>query len=445
MRSKTSYPLGTYPLGTPRLTTDLTSLEEGGRTSERDLAREAVRRGAEPGQVFDLLWKWRQARGRVKRAQRALDPDFRAPSRQPSFRLKPIVLRDEFADVAADWDAPIDTDMIRWEHQRCRLAALSEFEAFPALVRQSFGVLPEPKKIPTPKQAQAMESAHEKAAEKYVRMRALYYVFGYSDPPRFLNSIQAARVLEHDVEYGVHPKFAERLGLLSEAILKRDPSLRGRVSTVIKSAIGLQPRPIAGESKPTISNHAFGLAVDLDATTNPMIKDRAVIGVLNSVVGEPSFDFGRFAVDPKENPHLLTETAYARLREASLRVQDWLKHHLYDVKLSLPEDPEACRDLQSREVADENVTRMRILTSRVPWKELEAWARNGILTIPLALVLALRKDLNFEWGGEYNHSKDMMHFELRYWDIIPRDEGLETFPKGKPCRPLEALFPKTSR
>src|SRR5262249_2934878 len=103
MGSKTPYPLGSYSLQLRRLTTDVTSLEQGSRISERDLAREAVRRGAEPGQVFDLLWKWRQARGRVKRAKRALDPDFKAP-RQPSFRLKPIVLRDEFADVAADWD-----------------------------------------------------------------------------------------------------------------------------------------------------------------------------------------------------------------------------------------------------------------------------------------------------------------------------------------------------
>jgi hypothetical protein len=424
------------------LTTDLSSLGQGGRISERDLARVAVRRGAEPGQVFDLLWKWRQARGGLKRANRALDPAFKAPSHHRSLGL---VLRDEFADVAADWDTPIATDMIRWEHQRCRLAALSEFEALPGLVRQSFGALHEPKKTPTPKQAQAIESAHNKAAEKYVHMRALYYVFGYSDPPKFLNTIQVARVLDHDVEYGVDRKFAERLALLSDAIVKRDPSLKGHFPAVIKSAIGLQLRPIAGESKPTISNPAFGLAVDLDATTNPMIKDRAVIAVLNSVVGEPSFDFGRFAVDPKENPHLVTETAYARLREASLRVQDWLKHHLYDVKLSLPEEPEACRDSQSREVADDNVRKMRVLTSRVPWKELEAWSRHGILTIPLALVLAMRKDLNLQWGGEYNHSKDVMHFELSYWDIIPRDEGLEAFPKGKPCRPLEALFPKTPR
>jgi hypothetical protein len=86
------------------------------------------------------------------------------------------------------------------------------------------------------------------------------------------------------------------------------------------------------------------------------------------------------------------------------------------------------------------VLKFRSLSRKVSRRELEAWAREGILTVPLVLVLAM-KDLMFGWGGEYEGSKDMMHFELNYWRIVPRDAGFEQTPKGTPCRPLDELSP----
>jgi hypothetical protein len=447
---KTPAPLGISPsrfsLGEEPLNVEWSGLDTGwGPETERLMAREAIRRGADSGQVFQLLWKWRQARGHARRSLALLRG---SPLPGPSFGLgaRPFRLADEFADVAYEMDRPIDFEMIQVEHRSYRRAALDEYETLPAHVKRSFGdpapLTAKGSHQPTERQLRDFANAQTKAAEKYLAMRPLYYMFGYSDPPRFLKTIQPSRMVGHDVDYGLHPEFAKRLQGLAEALVNRDPSLRNREGTVLRSAIGLQPRAVAGESRPSLSNHAFGLAVDVDAITNPMLKDGTVIRILNWVVGEPSFDFGEYVVGPKEHVALPTETAYARLKEASLRVQDWLKRHLYDLQVSRPEDPDAAADQQSRELADDDVRNFRILSDRVPRRDLEAWAREGILTIPLSLVLAM-KDLQFGWGGEYEHSKDMMHFELNYWDIVPRDSGFEGVRKGQPCRLLDELTPES--
>jgi hypothetical protein len=443
MGKKPAGPLGIttsrFSLGLEPLSADFGGLENtGGAEFEREVVREAIRRGADPGSAFQLLWRWRQAQGHARRSigrLRAAPP----PSGY-SFGLTPIALREDLADVAAASDPPIDVDAIRAEYRIYVQESLNQLATLPLHVRRSFG---EPKPLgdkATDKQVKAFNDSQAVTNEKYVRMRSLYYVFGYGDPTRFLKTITPVNMLGHDVDYGVHPAFAEGLQPLRDKLIQRDPTLATRLGGLFKSAIGLQPRPVAGESRPSISNHAFGLAVDIDALTNPMIKDAEVKRILSWVVNEPSFDFGQLAVEASEHPTAPTETAYARLQEASRRVQDWLKRHLYDTQTSWPEDTSAAEDLQSREDVSEDVLKFRSLSRKVSRRELEAWAREGILTVPLVLVLAM-KDLMFGWGGEYEGSKDMMHFELNYWRIVPRDAGFEQTPKGTPCRPLDELSP----
>ena len=76
------------------------------------------------------------------------------------------------------------------------------------------------------------------------------------------------------------------------------------------------------------------------------------------------------------------------------------------------------------------IERVQVLLKFHRMAELEAWADRGIQTIPIELAAAMAQ-LGFRWGAMYEHTKDVMHFELLATDVVKPDSAR---------RPLEELL-----
>ena len=74
--------------------------------------------------------------------------------------------------------------------------------------------------------------------------------------------------------------------------------------------------------------------------------------------------------------------------------------------------------------------RLQVLLKFHTMTELEGWADRGIQTIPIELAAAMAQ-LGFRWGAMYEHTKDVMHFELLAATVIKPDSG---------HRPLEEML-----
>src|SRR5205823_13084081 len=108
---------------------------------------------------------------------------------------------------------------------------------------------------------------------------------------------------------------------------------------------------------PALSNHAFGLAVDIDSPWNPHIKDREVIEVLKEITG---YDFGEYFVNRSEAIPSLDWAAQIHMRErdASNRLQDWLRRYLPIYKSYLPTGQIAMQPARPGSLASNASTRI---------------------------------------------------------------------------------------
>ncbi|MGK9171301.1 S8 family serine peptidase [Inquilinus limosus] len=135
----------------------------------------------------------------------------------------------------------------------------------------------------------------------------------------------------------------------------------------------LNVRKIAGTNR--LSFHALGRAIDLNADSNPHVRDARDFLVIQAVTG----------VD------LRREAAPARLQQASRQFQ---------------------RDFTNEWIARQSDQRVAAaLAGREVRERLERYARNGFCTLYLPLIEALIA-AGLRWGGSWTSSKDFMHFEL---------------------------------
>ena len=61
---------------------------------------------------------------------------------------------------------------------------------------------------------------------------------------------------------------------------------------------------------------------------------------------------------------------------------------------------------------DPDLQRIQVLYENFDTSYIEKWAKEGIMTMPLYLAVALVGVLGLQWGEQYEGSKDAMHFEL---------------------------------
>jgi hypothetical protein len=269
----------------------------------------------------------------------------------------------------------------------------SEFRGLPEIVRKAF-----------------------KSRERYLAMRPLYYQRGYSTPfETIFSRIGPGWFLGIEVDQGLHEELAPKLADVERTLNKY--SVYSQVANEVKSILGLQLRKIEGS--PKLSNHAFGLAIDIDARWNPHIKDQRVIDVLTEITG---YNFGT-TVDGRGIDKMDTALQeWTKAREASERLKRWLRKYLpiYEANSHTdPQlDPDTARQLERIGILLHFQSTDKKEKDRL--EELKRWAEHGVLSIPLALVAAMKIN-GLRWGGEYEMSKDSMHFELLAKKILPPD------------------------
>jgi hypothetical protein len=215
---------------------------------------------------------------------------------------------------------------------------------------------------------------------------------------------------------GLHEKLRTRLLDVERTLNEWSPGLSSRVAKEVTSIGGFVPRYIAtkeGQTGPQkLSNHAFGLAVDINSDWNPHIKDRSVIDVLTEITG---FKYGA-KFDPKASGDkvFIAMQEWQKSREASDKLKIWLGKYLpiYEAQSNSSQQLDADEKLQLKLIG--------ILLKFHSLKELKQWAVQGIQSLPHELVAAMTKN-RIDWGEDYIGTKDSMHFELWPKDVLPPD------------------------
>jgi hypothetical protein len=163
-------------------------------------------------------------------------------------------------------------------------------------------------------------------------IRPVYYAYGYTEPTELLNKMTRLSVLGKS-EIWIHEAYANILRKLPFVLDGWRPGLAVSLGKQVKSLLGLQIRPIAGSS--TLSNHALGCAIDIDAYSNPRIYGPLVIEVFNRAARSEgvTFDFGKAVLPEKErrNDDYTEDDVveiYNRGIPASNAVRSWLRRHL---------------------------------------------------------------------------------------------------------------------
>jgi hypothetical protein len=232
-----------------------------------------------------------------------------------------------------------------------------------------------------------------------------------------------ARFLGLEIIGGAHRLLVKQLGDLTKRPGEDPATGSGEVTPPVQTIRGFQPRRIAGTDK--LSNHVFGLAIDIDATWNPVLKAESA----RIVSRHSGVDFTARLVQQGVS----IEELYQQLSKAAQRFNKWLQESL-KLEAKLREDLRKAQDKraaakteQEKKEADNEVSKAQTALANnlgmileldmlrqdpaIGEKAVAEWEKHGILTIPISLVRALNNHA-FGWGAEWEGSKDLMHFEL---------------------------------
>ena len=377
--------------------------------AEDGLAMEALKRGARTVDLASRIRAWR---------------DRRAGGGVGTLGVKQRLMDMPAYDLGAESSAFTLVGRVEAQY---RNMVQQEFSKLPDNVKVSFG------------------SKDTSPFEHYLGIRSQYYQAGYSNPAdAIFSKIQPCKFLGHNVIGGLHEVYVKALNRLPGLLDSWSPGLATRIGQGLKSVCGFVPREIAktaGETRAAVlSNHAFGLALDIDPLPNPRIADQRAIAILKEVTG---YDFGKpFISDADSAGMPAFETAmqvHMRADTASKAVQRWVSTWLpiYEEQEKIAKARKkdlfaygsSSEPTISSEVADlekaANVERMRLLIQIQSREYVRAWAQQGIQTIPIYLAAAMVQ-IGTRWGSTYKDSKDGMHFELLASNVIPPDAKKRT-------------------
>jgi hypothetical protein len=258
---------------------------------------------------------------------------------------------------------------------------------------------------------------------------------GSLNPTGLFSRMQRATLLGREIANGVHPVVIDRLGELAS----QEPvdELHAQMAPEIKELIGFQPRRIAGTE--ALSNHVYGLAIDINASWSPHIKSPATIEIIKRHT-DPPVDFGRPFLEPGQS----IDEVDLKLKRASNQIRKWLAVALRqqtqlasiraaaetqkngaesklwnaqtdaDRAAAQTELTQAEQELdraRSEENASDDAVEVNELINEWGRATLENWERVGLFTIPIKLAKELTRR-GFGWGAEWSTHKDVMHFEL---------------------------------
>ncbi len=234
---------------------------------------------------------------------------------------------------------------------------------------------------------------------------------------------------------GVHKEFLTRLQKAETALRatfpgQADEAIRARLG--VTDIAGLRPPKLAtGGTLPSM--HCFGMAVDINAATNPFVGN---VGV-SKKIKDPA---KRAEVAASRSPRVI-ERAMLLLHGEHLDIET-------DARLSNKKEVERVYDLHDRasqaladylKLADASDAELLPLIDKARaggdphdlawWRDRIATDRKllpnfdfarhkrpdqtGYMDLAKELVLALTKEGGLLWGGTYGGAKDMMHFDYR--------------------------------
>lgn len=310
-----------------------------------------------------LAWGHREAElaHAVGEASRELGQALRSSRPRPAWRCS--------ADVLAEVNDPDHPDDLKAlsDHE-----ALAEWRASP-MVRH----------------------ASRRGLVYYQYLRWLYRRRGVCDVPGFFrDGIVVTRFLGLWLQ--VHLGMAERLERVEARLREQGHRVRiGRIG-------GFVPRTLRGPygSLPWLSNHAFGLAVDIDPHLNPYLSINDLVA-LEHVSGVSIERSARLDAGARWDRFALAQ------RQFKANVHGWLRDNAATI-LGLrgrvrAGDAEAAAEL-------ERLERLRALVTGS--RHLRAAVRGSFLALPRALVVAMEQ-AGLTWCTDFPNGADLMHFEIR--------------------------------
>lgn len=384
---------------------------------------EVFRRGGSVGDAMGILYA--RALDKVDpgntAAQRWLQqplppgPVSRAAPRQ--FRPPRFTLEDR--SLLEDRD-PSDIQQRRADEvEALRPLVQGRFDAYVAGVKLEFDGLKsaEVRRSFEPIRTLPYIDSYATALEKYIAMRAAYYRAGWPCMKRdVFDQIVPATFFGTTVIGGVHRELAAVLRAVEDEIGKTNPQLANERAAGFVIG-GFVPRFQAGSDQ--LSNHAYGLAIDIDATWNPQVKSAAARLAFARATGD---DIGRslYAASSLDG----VEKTYQRVAAMSVRLQEWLNEWLPQYEQLVRLRTDAAKDPKGKEKvvsidnqirSDPDLSALATLISEYTRDTVLAWKAYGIVTIPSAVIkafIAAGRQNGARWGGQYDNTKDIMHLEL---------------------------------
>lgn len=280
-----------------------------------------------------------------------------------------------------------------------------EFRGLPQFIRASFNRDP-----PKDKKLNFQnELAH------YFPIRKAMYVAGY-DLPEHFSSIQPITFLGKNVIGGLHLDARQKLQTVEKTLGAASEDIRSAINDIA----GFVPRLQDNSKK--LSNHAAGLAIDINTNFNPDIggigsefKRADELFAIKEITG---YDFG----EKKKN--ISIERLYADQKAASDKLRGWLREHLHERKTGntqpklysllgeqQPTNYHLLGEMEPTSVRLTSQSLLNLLRKSRSDAELLDWEQFGIVSLPLILIKAMI-DAGFIWGGTFGNHKDFMHFQL---------------------------------
>jgi hypothetical protein len=246
----------------------------------------------------------------------------------------------------------------------------------------------EVKKIPQGLTAYCQKCDHDHVideTEYRYHTRPLYYAVGFTEiikrtKDQDEDESVSNNFLDQQVHYTfmghpiwIHQDLAEVLDRLPGVLEGWAPGLAAKVQKEITDVGGLAIRTVARQNQ--LSNHAFGLAIDVNANSNPHIVGQMVVAVLNEVAqeGGASFDFGRPLLQKKPEDYTVDDIVevYSRELPASDAIRDWSRRHLDRYRRKIAQVEAAEKELGLAKVDPMTPLDDRIQRARNAWANLQ--------------------------------------------------------------------------
>jgi hypothetical protein len=385
---------------------------------DRAILDEALLRGAQLSEIVGLM----SARA-LSASGTVLPPTFRLPKPAPSSSRRRVDPRFSLEDAYFLDDRDL-TDVQQRRLGQVEATVTARRSEYLEFVRKEFNSLLSPfaRQQFTPITKEAHADPYGTAEEKYRALRGAYYCAGFPFVARdFLNLIAPTTFFGAKIPTGVHHELSLVLKRVEFEFHQVRPELERKLVAMNMIIGGFVPRMQEGSS--VLSQHAYGLAIDIDASWNPQVKKGqagkdAVKAFLQATRERLDVEFN------KESSVEEVRRIFERMKRISDKLVKWLGiqfpryDQLRDEMSKVAKDATQKKkydELQKKLEGDPDLAALVTLIRVYGEGVVREWQRTGIISIPPELIETFRRlgrGNRARSGLEYESSKDGMHLEL---------------------------------